>query len=102
MGDRRRIIWTHQARNNLDEAVAYIAQDSGDNAVRIMEEAFELTSSLEVMSARGRIVPEIADENIREQFLYKFRLIYQVTEEEIIILAFLHSARDFHRWQQEQ
>ena len=46
MGARRGIIWTQQARNALDEAVAYIAQDSVESALRIMEEAFELAASL--------------------------------------------------------
>ena len=102
MGARRRVKWTRQAKNALEEAVEYVAQDSPDSAVRIVQEAMELAASLDEMSKRGRIVPELRQENIREVFLHKFRLIYKVTDEEVLILAFLHGARDFHRWQGER
>jgi toxin ParE1/3/4 len=41
----------------------------------------------------GRIVPELADPNVRERFLYSYRLVYELTEDEIHILAVIHGKR---------
>ena len=41
---------------------------------------------------------ELDDPTIREVFVYSYRLLYEVTESEIRILAFLHGARDFGTW----
>jgi plasmid stabilization system protein ParE len=44
---------------------------------------------------RGRIVPEMADDLVRELFVKSHRLIYEVRADKIVILAFLHGARRF-------
>jgi toxin ParE1/3/4 len=41
----------------------------------------------------GRIVPEIADENIRELFAYSYRVIYRIEVEQITIAAVVHGRR---------
>jgi toxin ParE1/3/4 len=41
----------------------------------------------------GRIVPEIEVESIREIFIYSYRLIYQVLENNILIVAVIHGKR---------
>ena len=43
---------------------------------------------------RGRIVPESGAPDIREIFLKSFRLIYQITDDSIFVLTFVHGARD--------
>ncbi len=100
MGPRQRqVVWTVQARLALDEAVAYVAQDSPDAAIRLLEQALDAGASLRSLSERGRVVPEMADPRIREVFVQRYRLMYEVTEAHVRILAFLHGARDFARWQ---
>ena len=41
----------------------------------------------------GRIVPEIGDENIRERFVYSYRLIYRIESKRILIIAVIHGKR---------
>lgn len=60
-----------------------------------MDEAKSAARSLRTLSQRGRVVPEIGDESIREIFVKNFRLIYELGEREIVVLAFLHGARRF-------
>jgi toxin ParE1/3/4 len=45
---------------------------------------------------RGRIVPELDDESVRELFVFRqrYRMIYRVLAHEVQILAFIHGARD--------
>ena len=41
----------------------------------------------------GRIVPELNSTNIRECFIYSYRLIYQVDGNQINILGVIHGHR---------
>jgi plasmid stabilization system protein ParE len=82
----------------LDEAIRYIAEDSLPAAQKILERALEAAASLAAMSERGRIVPELETPSIREVFVGRYRLIYEVEESKIEVLAFLHGARDFGKW----
>jgi toxin ParE1/3/4 len=41
----------------------------------------------------GRIVPEIDDENIRERFVYSYRLVYKVENAQITVVAVIHGKR---------
>ena len=83
----------------LDEAIRYTAEDSLAAAQRMLERALETASSLATLSERGRIVPELELATIREVFVQRYRLIYEVHETKIEVLAFLHGARDFTKWQ---
>jgi len=48
------------------------------------------------------MVPEIGSPAIREIFVHRYRLIYEVSGSEVAILAFLHGARDFAKWRSGQ
>ncbi len=85
----------------LDDAVAYIARDSPPAAERLLVLALDAASSLDSLSGRGRIVPEFDQPSVRELFVQRYRLLYEVTPDEVHILAFLHGARDLTRWRPE-
>jgi toxin ParE1/3/4 len=85
----------------LDEAVGYIARDSRPAAERLLIQALELAASLDTSSERGRVVPELNEPTVRELFVQRYRLIYQVTRDEVQILTFVHGARDLTRWRLE-
>ncbi|MDA2930035.1 type II toxin-antitoxin system RelE/ParE family toxin [Acidobacteria bacterium AH-259-O06] len=67
-------------------------------AGRFLDVVLDAAQSLSLLAERGRIVPELQRQDIRELFVYSYRILYQVTESEIYIVAFLHGARDFGRW----
>ena len=95
---RREVIWSRRARDGLDEAVAYIAKDSPERARDFLERALNTAESLDQFTERGRIVPELDDPDVRELFVYRYRLVYEVSDSRATILGFLHGARDFNRW----
>jgi toxin ParE1/3/4 len=99
---RRRVVWALGARDALDAALEFIAGDSPAGAKHILEATLDLAESLESLSERGRVVPELDDVSIREVFVYSYRIIDRVSEDLVEILAFLHGARDFERWQRER
>jgi toxin ParE1/3/4 len=57
---------------------------------------------LATLSERGRVVPESNDPGIREIFVFRYRLMYRVKDERVVIVAFVHGARDFATWRREQ
>lgn len=85
----------------LDEAVGHVAQDSPPAAERLLTQALAAGESLTTLSERGRRVPELEDPRVREIFVQRYRLMYEVHPTEIHILAFLHGARDFAKWRRE-
>jgi toxin ParE1/3/4 len=96
----REVVWAQSARDALDEVIEYIARDSRQAAIRVLEEALRAGASLATLSERGRIVPELNDPTIRELFVFKYRLLYEVEDHRVLIVAFLHGARDFATWWQ--
>ena len=99
---RRRVVWTVSARTALEEILAYIVEDSPEGARQILHATLDLAASLETLSERGRVVPELNDPSVREVFVYRYRLLYEVKNGEVRILAFLHGARDFALWHKTQ
>ena len=98
----REVIWAESARDALDAVIGYIAQDSQQAAMQVLDEALRAGASLATFAERGRIVPELNDPSIREVFVYKYRLQYEVGEARVLVVAFLHGARDFAAWQQSE
>ena len=82
----------------MDEAVAHISQDSLPAAQRLLKSALDSAESLSLLSERGRIVPEMQQRNIRELLAGRYRLMYEVFDSRVEILAFIHGARDFVKW----
>lgn len=98
----REVAWAESARDALDAVVGYIAQDSQHAAVQVLDEALRVGASLATFAERGRVVPELNDQTIREVFVYRYRLQYQIEDARVVVVAFLHGARDFATWQASQ
>jgi len=100
MADReRRVVWTDAALAALEDVLEYIAADSPRSARHVGEQAIAAGDSLATLSERGRIVPEIGDPNVREIFVFRYRLMYELTANEARIIAFVHGSRDFDQLQ---
>lgn len=85
------------AWNDLAEAAEHIARDSKFYAATFVREVRDASRSLTVFSERGRLVPEVDDDTIRELLVSSYRLIYRLTSAEVQILAVIHQARDFRK-----
>ena len=70
-----------------------MAQDSHEAAVRVLITALDTTSSLDQYAERGRIVPELNQSDLRELFVFDYRLLYRVRSDEVVVVAYLHGAR---------
>ena len=98
----RKVKWTEAAWSDLEEAADYIARDSPHYATAFVRETRDATRSLAYLAERGRVVPEFDDTSIRELFVRSYRLIYQVTEQVVYIIGFVHGARNLLAlWERE-
>ncbi len=91
----RSVAWAVSAQAALDEVITYISQDSPETATHVLEQVLETGATLATFAERGRIVPESNDPTIREVFVFRYRLMYEVHDNRVVIVAFLHGARDF-------
>jgi toxin ParE1/3/4 len=98
----RDVVWAESARAALDEVIEYTARDSRASGIQVHEEALRAASSLATFSERGRIVPELNDPAVREVFVLRYRLLYEVGDDRVLVAAFLQGARDFAPWRQNQ
>lgn len=82
-----------EAVEDLDAIVAYIAKDSHFYAKAVANKTLMVAKKLPEQPYIGRVVPEIGNKQIRERFVYSYRLIYQINEGNILIVAIIHGKR---------
>lgn len=95
-----KVKWTSVAWNDLEFLADFISKDSSYYAASFVQEIKMASRSLKTFAERGRVVPEFGRPDVRELFVGNYRLIYQVTQEIVSILALVHGSRDIRLlWQ---
>ncbi|MBY0483337.1 type II toxin-antitoxin system RelE/ParE family toxin [Nitrosomonas sp.] len=56
--------------------------------------AQQAVDELNGLPKMGRVVPELNEEDVRELFLYSYRIIYEIKDEVIFVLAVVHQRRN--------
>ncbi|MBN1466336.1 type II toxin-antitoxin system RelE/ParE family toxin [candidate division KSB1 bacterium] len=87
------IIWTHEALNRLADIEEYISKDSSERAANFVNYLIDRAETLKDHPKIGRVVPEMANKNIRELIFRKYRIIYQVFEKRIEIITVFEGHR---------
>jgi plasmid stabilization system protein ParE len=88
-----RLHWTHTAIAHLLAIYEHIAQDSPIYAQRIVDRLTRRTEQIATFPQSGRVVPEYGAPDIREVIERPYRIVYRIREQQIDILAVVHSAR---------
>lgn len=84
------LFWTPIALERVSDISNRIAQRDLETATAWVERLFEAVASLEDFPAMGRKVPELDRENFREIIHEKYRIIYKLERERIVILTVRH------------
>ncbi len=87
------VAWSPEAIGDVESIASYIARDSRFYAAAVVQAMLDAARSLEKFPFRGRVVPEIAQDSIRERFVYSYRLIYRVQRDKVTIAAVIHGRR---------
>ena len=88
-----RVRWTQSAWQEVQEAATYIGRDSPRYAAALVDEVRSAARSLRTFPSRGRVLPEVGDEAVRELFIKSYRLSYELRGNDVVILAVIHGAR---------
>jgi toxin ParE1/3/4 len=90
-----RVVITKPAIADLAEIVRYIAHDDPVTAERFGFRLIAKAESLGNLPLRGRIVPELIQQDCRELLLKPYRIVYRVKESAqlVEVLRFWHGAR---------
>lgn len=88
-----RVVWSPKAVEDVEVIAAYIARDSPSYAAAVVSRVIEITKNLQTGAKQGRLIPEIEESTIIEQFAYSYRLIYRVEGDTVTVIALIHGKR---------
>ncbi len=88
-----RVHWTNTAVDHLLAIHEYTAQNSEIYADRLMDRLTRRSEQIGRLPQSGRMVPEYKREDLREVIERPYRIIYRIKEEQIDVLAVVHSAQ---------
>jgi len=89
----RSVIWSDESLDDIDSIADFICRDSRHHAQRVVDEIISIVETIQTQPEMGRVVPEIQQTQIREHFIYSYRIIYEIKNGELHILAVIHGKR---------
>jgi addiction module RelE/StbE family toxin len=85
--------WTTQAVEDVEAIRKFIANDSDVYADLVVALLVEAVERLELFPRSGRIVPELADKQLREIIESPYRIVYRVFDERVEVLTVFRASR---------
>ena len=88
-----RVFWTDAALGQLEAVRDYFAQTSPEYAQRLVERLVNRSERIAAFPRSGRMVPEYEIDDVRQVIEGPYRIIYLIKEDQIEILALIHTSR---------
>ncbi len=92
-----KVVWSEAALVDLRAVRDYIGEGAPVTADRFLERLIAAVDVLETFPQIGRLVPEVGLPDIREIVHQKYRLIYRLEENRVVILSVILGSRDLDR-----
>ena len=89
----RQLRWSPEAVEDVESIANFIERDSSYYARAVVSQIISLADTVPEHPQLGRVVPEINDPDYRERFVHKYRVIYRVEADRILIAAVIHGSR---------
>jgi len=89
-----RVKWSPLADEQVDDAVAYIAQYNLTAALEWLVRVLDQVKPLSRFPDSGRVVPELQRDDIRELIVSPYRVMYRRSDTLVEIAAVRHEARE--------
>ena len=89
----RQLRWSPEAVEDVESIAIYIERDSSYYARTVVSQIISLSETIPENPELGRVVPEINNPDYRERFIHKYRIIYRVESDRILIAAVIHGSR---------
>ncbi len=84
---KKSIVWSKESLTRLQEIEDYIAKDNPKAAIEFVSKLIVRAESIVLHPKKGRVVPEISIENIRELLYKNYRIVYMIKEKTIFIVT---------------
>ena len=88
-----RVFWTDAALGQLESIRDYFARTSPEYAQRLVERLVNRSERIAAFPRSGRMVPEYEIDDVRQVIEGPYRIIYLIKEDQIEILALIHTSR---------
>lgn len=82
-----KIVWSPLSFERLEDIYEFIAKEDSSAANKLIKRIFLRVESLSKYPERGRKVPEVNRNEIREIFEGEYRIIYKIEPKKIIVLT---------------
>ena len=89
-----RLIWSRRAKDHLRRIRRNIANDSPHAAKQVATRLTRATRRLEQFPFSGRVVPEDPAGELREIIVPPYRIMYEVKDDVVEIVALRHGAQN--------
>lgn len=92
------VIWTDTAISHITEFIDEVREDTENTAKSYMSKLIDYTDILETMPEIGKKIEfVISSYEIRQMIYKKHRIIYHIKENDVVILAVLHTRLDINK-----
>ena len=89
-----KLVWSPEAAEDIQAIAEYIERDSIHYARAVLSRIVSLVEDIPERPHLGRKVPELSDPQYRERFVHRFRIIYKLETNRILLVAVIHGSRD--------
>jgi toxin ParE1/3/4 len=86
----RELRWSPEALDDIQAIAAHIERDSHWYASTVTTRFFRVAKNLAEFAESGRVVPELDEQDVREGFVYSYRMIYQILDDHVMMLTIFH------------
>lgn len=92
-----KLYWTKEAITRLRDIEQYIAKDNPVAAIEFVDKLISLAETIVDHPEKGRVVPELSIENIRELLYHNYRIVYLVKKKSIDILTVFEGHKQLNK-----
>ena len=91
------VIWSDPAKSDLRSIHDFIAKSTVHYAKKVVQDIRKRADTFDFLPNKGIKMPELDDENVREQSVYSYRIIYEIKHPDLYILAVVHKRRSLEK-----
>ena len=88
-----RVLWTDAALGQLEAIRDYLSRTSPEYARRVVERLVNRSERIAAFPRSGLAVPEYEIDEVRQVIESSYRLIYLIKENQVEVLAVIHTSR---------
>jgi addiction module RelE/StbE family toxin len=88
-----KVVWTKESLFKLLEIEEFISKDKPTAAIHFVDKLISLAETLVDNPEKGRVVPELSLDNIRELIYKNYRIVYLIKKNSIDILTVFEGHR---------